>query len=123
MRGAAAVAPMVLTLRSGALAASSLISVKNVGTLKQAQEGWKVTHLNPLGASPVAGDICVTDATVIDEFRIAANDNQALPNGTVTVVAPGPNASPKFYCQNGSYRGDGQQVAILSAASASSLRG
>ncbi len=118
MRGAAAMAPVVLTLRSGSLAAQSMIPVKTVGTIDfKEPEGWLLAT-DSSRPPPTGGDICVTDPKLVDQFRIAAGEHA---NGTVTVVAQSTTSKAKYYCQNGMYSPGQHQVAILSSASANSL--
>lgn len=130
MRGAAAMAPVVLTLRSGALAAQSLVSVKYVGTLDKPQDilgGGQmsqiaVPEIPPVGSSlPLQGDICVTEEVpLIASERIPGTVHA---NGRVSVEAKNNGAAKlKYYCSGNGYSKD-QRVAILSSASCSSITG
>jgi hypothetical protein len=122
MRGAAAVAPMVLTLRSGALAASSMIAVKTVGTTLDVQNGRALVTNNPDLPIPMGGDICVSDPQLIGErppYRIATSGHA---NGTVKVEFVNTTGQQTYYCEGGVYY-SGRPVAFVSSASASSLRG
>lgn len=136
MRGVVAVAPMVLTLRSGALAASSMTGVKAVGTLKPYQRSpadptvWKVKDWN--GIAPATGDLCVSDATTFGNgttspLQVATSDMGAYRTGTVTVDTPG-NPQSKIYCQplvgRAPYPTDREvPIAIMSASACNSLTG
>jgi len=101
IRGVTAVAPLVLTLRSGALAAASCTGVKAINVS---------VGSNNKPASGIAGqDYCATQNTTLSS----------------TCVAPGqvtPDANPinATYGKCGSNH-SGQQVAILSSASVTSL--
>lgn len=107
IRGVTAVAPLILTLRSGALAAASCTGVKAINVS---------VGSNNRPASGIAGqDYCATQNTTL----------------TSTCVAPGqvtPDANPisaSNLTNSSTYRcgsnHSGQQVAILSSASVTSL--
>ncbi len=137
MRGVVAVAPVVLTLRSGALAASSMTGVKAVGTLKPYQRSpaepivWKVKDWK--GTAPATGDVCVSDATTFGNgttspLQVATSDMGAYRTGTVTVDTPGDLQSSKIYCQplvgRAPYPTDREvPIAIMSASACNSLTG
>jgi hypothetical protein len=105
IRSAAAVAPLVLTLRSGAVAAAvSCVGVKGFGRTDNA---GKIIEGNA-----AAGDTCVTGYTVCPD---PAQSTKILPRvgNTQSIRAAGPN----LFCGGSSQ----QPIAILSATSASSF--
>jgi hypothetical protein len=110
VRSVTAVAPVILTLRSGAVvAAVSCVGAKAIGA--QTNGSGQITSLN--GGNAAAGDSCVTG------FQVCTNPNQStkiLPTGTVagSVTA---NGGGVLSCGNVS----NQPVAILSATSVTSL--
>jgi hypothetical protein len=113
IRSAAAVAPLVLTLRSGAVAAAvSCVGVKGFGTTNPGNG-------NITGVSATTADTCVTNYTVCPD---PAQTTKILPGNVNThtiATAPGNNLT----CGTGVDRVQGQQIAILSATSASSFLG
>lgn len=131
VRGAMALAPLVLTLRSGAVAAAvSCTAAKAIGTLEQIattdQNNLPITRfkINATEGIPSGqSEVCATDAQ-----QCPANGgegikiNGGVQNGVVLEQgAPGGGIAYR-YCDGGSYN-NGQPVAILSAASATSLYG
>jgi hypothetical protein len=112
IRGAAGVAPVVLTLRSGAVvAAASCTGAKRITTLQE-QPGGNFQIAGGTGDLQ-NGDRCFTSPTVCPTGQKISEGNS---NGTVRVT--GPNAR----CEGGTYS-NGQQVAILSSTAAQSLTG
>ena len=117
LRGAAGIAPVVLTLRSGALAASSCTGVRlRTNTDVNAQ-------FTDTSGTVVAGDTCVI---VSDELLCPPNKIRAGASGgytTVTATIPTVPASPAWQCKNatGIDFVSKTNVAILSSTSASSL--
>jgi hypothetical protein len=111
IRGAAGVAPVVLTLRSGGvLAAASCTGAKRITTLQQQGSNFEIIG-GPNGLQD--GDRCFTNPTVCPiGQKISGGDS----NGTVRLS--GQNAR----CEGGTYS-NGQQVAILSSMAAQSLTG
>lgn len=106
VRGAAAVAPMVLTLRSGALAAASCTGAKIISIDSTGQ-------IDPVGLNDT--DVCFTDQQVCPGYPLSGPTK--IESGTrVGQIAPtypgGPYACGNLKSTN---------VAILSSASASSL--
>jgi hypothetical protein len=106
VRGAAAVAPMVLTLRSGALAAASCTGAKIISIDSSGQ-------IDPVGLNDT--DVCFTDQQVCTGYPLSGPTK--IESGTrVGQIAPtypgGPYACGNLKSTN---------VAILSSASASSL--
>lgn len=116
VRGAAALAPLVLTLRSGALAAASCTGAKAFATLQQQgqSQNWLINN----ASGPIAdGDICVTSAAQCSTTPPKVAKGQGERNGTV--MQQGAN----YRCDGGNNYRDGEPVAILSSASAISLYG
>lgn len=116
VRGAVSLAPLVLTLRSGALAAASCTGARLVTINDNNRIGPRVAEDLGLKTS----DVCFPDATVCEGYPTA--------NGVPTKInsAPAtagfnltPNNNGSFNCGTADLRG--KQVAILSSASASSL--
>ncbi len=125
VRGAAAAAPMLLTLRSGALAASSCTGIlgKNVTV---ADDG-KITLGS--GTSPstystaTAGDVCFKDTTVTYCSDPLLNNTkvQSVGGGTPATVL---NSGGNFYCGGGpGHNGLGGNYAIMSSGAMHSLTG
>jgi hypothetical protein len=114
VRGAAAIAPVVLTLRSGAVAAASCTGAKLITQLDHEGQSPNATITgNTTGL--VNGDSCFTSPNVCEVE--GAKVSGGVPNGTVQINGP------NVVCTGGTNYYDGQQVAILSAVSASSLLG
>lgn len=102
IRGAAYVAPMVLTLRSGALAAaSSCTPVKGITTVNTNGK------LNTVPVGTVTGDICASSPAQCDTTN-------SISDGTYA----GTYSSSSQKC---SLTSAGQTVAILSSGAATSL--
>ena len=122
VRGAVALAPMVLTLRSGALAAASctgtrLITTPDAGNgklpQKTASDGTSL-----VGAPTPNPDKCVL---IANEDKCVGNKIVTRPTyaqETLTQAGGG-----DFTCGSSPPKFKGQQVAILSSASANSLIG
>lgn len=117
IRGAAGLAPVVLTLRSGALAAASSCTAAlalNV-TLEDGSPNTAAGKVPASVLGAVQDDPCYssmsTSSCPTGRVRLPANQV-----GTVKSIA-GNNAAP-FYCSN---TAPGQTVSILSIAAASSL--
>jgi hypothetical protein len=109
VRGAASVAPVVLTLRSGAVAAASCTGAKLITTLDQnGKINGDVSGLTSTDRCFTNPDVC----TGVSGSKISAGNS----NGTVD-----PSGSNAF-CRGGTYS-DNQPVAILSSLSATSLLG
>lgn len=107
VRGAVVAAPVILTLRSGALAAASCVGVKvvNVSVNPQGQL--------PLGTDAAVGDYCVASATACPD-----------PNQPTKILSGSRDADPIFEDNNqlvcGNTTGN-TTVAILSSINATSL--
>ena len=106
VRGAVVAAPVILTLRSGALAAASCVGVKVVNvSVNQGQ-------LAP-GTDAAVGDYCVASATACPD-----------PNQPTKILSGSRDASPIFEDNNqlvcGNTTGN-TTVAILSSINATSL--
>jgi hypothetical protein len=117
VRGAVALAPLVLTLRSGGLAAASAgAAVVAYATVDK--NGNIAVTSRPNGGIPKVGDVCVSDYTKTQQ------DFGRISTGTVDTgnIISGENG--KLVC--GSSKADQQgstqiQVAILSSSSTTSL--
>jgi hypothetical protein len=116
VRGVVAFAPLVLTLRSGGLAAASAgAAVIAYGTVDD--KGKITVKSNPGGRSVQQGDRCVTGAVATSkDYRVSGGQADAL--GITTTGNSGHFACGSFKVQqtNGTV-----QVAILSSASVTSL--
>jgi hypothetical protein len=100
VRGAVSLAPIVLTLRSGALAAASCTGAKSVN--------YPIPQTGELPSGTVEGDVCIKNIDVCDGNKVVTM--QVSP---VNYQYVGPNTK----CNNF----QSQTVAILSSASATSL--
>ncbi|MFZ4535506.1 hypothetical protein [Propionivibrio sp.] len=129
VRGAAAFAPLVLTLRSGALAAASCTGLKIVNATTRGTSFPRPGRIIvPDGVvPPVPGDICV-QAQVLTTCSTNPNKVETLSNLTLSNSEPvvlrsdNPNGSTTEWlsCGNPS-QFVGQRIAILSSQSASSI--
>ena len=108
MRGVASAAPVVLTLRSGALAAASCTGAK---LLTQVEQNGKLVST----AGVVEGDVCVTN---YETLSCASGSGTKISSGYYLGTVSQAGGSGTFFCTNVT---SAQQVAILSSASASSL--
>jgi hypothetical protein len=121
LRGAIGIAPVVLTLRSGAVAAvSSCTGTKLLTTVKNVNSnGGKLDPVTAVGAAD--GNTCITEYDQTDcpiEEAIKIRTGQGSFAGTVKIL------NGKAYCNGGSQPyAAGQQIAILSSNSASSFMG
>lgn len=111
VRGAVSLAPIVLTLRSGALAAASCTGAAKLDKVIL-EEGGEVPSTSP---QVEAGDGCFTKVTACETnvSKLSTDSDSYIKIGNVEV------RDGKFYCQTGT---TGQTVAILSSASVTSLR-
>lgn len=123
VRGAMAVAPLVLTLRSGALAAASCTGVK-IASVNVRNGTSRPGQLQVAASALAAGDVCVQQGVL-----------EACPDsisGRVSTSSPVniTNSEPIAFQENGSNdywtcgvgrQFQGQPVAILSSASATSM--
>ena len=110
VRGAASIAPLVLTLRSGAVAAASCVGAKALNVTVDSSGKIDGT---PGGAA--AGDYCVTSVQECPD-----------PDQPTKIFAGTPDADPIRAAGPNLFCGDArssQTVAILSAASVTSLMG
>lgn len=108
--GAVALVPLVLTLRSGGVAAASCTGAKAL-SVRTNQNG----RFNPpFGAGVAAGDYCVDSESIC-----ADQPSKIMTQGANVDLAPitGPYPNGKFQCGVTGRR----TVAIVSSASASSL--
>jgi len=111
VRGAVALAPLVLTLRSGALAAASCTGARLV----------RINNNNriPPNAGVNPTDVCFPDAPICEGHPIGVGPTKinSVPNPHGIALTPHNNGS--FSCGTGDLVG--KNVAILSACAASSL--
>lgn len=126
VRGAAAVAPLVLTLRSGALAAASCTGAKLIANVDR--DGAIV---DTTGAKIRSGLIDGQDQCVVHVSQCTTIDGQlhVQPTDTFSVITDhspvrqyGSTTNTFFRCGDGG-QFTNQRVAILSATSATSLTG
>lgn len=121
LRGAAGIAPVVLTLRSGSLAASSCVHV--IATQVSTDATKKILG-SPAGVAAVAAP---NEQQCVRNYTAAGCPDQTThiqPNGVsgynvgVVRVRPSPNTDPTLLeCSLGSAANSNQEIAILSAAS------
>ena len=117
VRGAVSLAPIVLTLRSGALAAASCTGARLVRINQNNRIGE--SRADRLGLT--TSDVCFPDATICEGSPTTG------PSGTPTKINSTPstgfnlteNPNGSLSCGTSDLRG--KQVAILSSSSASSL--
>lgn len=121
VRGAAAMAPLVLTLRSGALAAASCTGVKvGSATVNPVPSDPNGPPAGKINASNIAqGDVCV-----IQPLDACPN----VPGKALTTKIGATNYEPAVYIQQGDYwqcgkygAYQGRRVAILSSNSLNSM--
>ena len=127
VRGAVALAPLVLTLRSGALAAASCTGVKITGVDVRsgtpAERGGEL--LNPNPSKPiVAGDVCVEPGFLrqcgTDPNRVETLSEINRAN-TAPVSLRTPNNATEYWTCGNRREFQGQTVAILSSQSVASM--
>jgi hypothetical protein len=120
LRGAIGIAPVVLTLRSGAVAAVSSCTGTKLLTSVDRLVVNKGGRLNP-SAGAVSGDTCITGYDQTDcptEEAIKIRTGQGSIAGTVNI------SGGKAYCNGtGQSYTLNQKIAILSSNSASSFMG
>lgn len=130
VRSAAACAPLLLTLRSGALAAASCTGAVALGTLK-ATTGPNFTIADPVLAPPGTvpiqeGQICATNGgastPLLQCLDAEFPDHIKIDGGMRNGVVVKNSTDGSFECSGGTYN-PGEKVAILSAASSTSLYG
>lgn len=111
--GAVALAPLVLTLRSGGVAAASCTGAAKIPSVKLKQNGV----IPSTSVRPIQGDGCFSKVTqcATNTSKLSTDPGTYDKVGIVSV-----NDSGKFYCTNGK---KDDVVAILSSASASSFLG
>ncbi len=115
VRSAAALAPLVLTLRSGGVAAASCTGARLVDIPRDGKFSGDFS----VGTSP---DVCITrnPAPVCPTYPTGPGYTKVLTEPTqvvaVTEAAPG-----QYYCGTSRRHISGRTVAILSSASATSL--
>lgn len=117
IRGAAYVAPMVLTLRSGSLAAASSCTGAKLLTSTTDPNGQLASS-----TGIAAGDTCVSDPVTMDCPSGPISEPKIIPGngrlaGIVTSETEGSNT--RYFCSG--VTAQGTPVAILSSASATSF--
>lgn len=120
VRGAVAFAPLVLTLRSGALAAASCTGVKIVGVDVKNGTPRAGELLNPTKPI-VAGDVCVESGLTqcgTDLNRVETLSNLNTINSEPVKLQ---GISPNTYWTCGNSEFQGKKVAILSSQSVTSM--
>ena len=130
VRGAMAVAPLLLTLRSGALAASSCtgvkltgVSVKSSNAIPPATDPRAGELLNPTKPL-VAGDVCVQPGVLQNCAGPQAGKvltSSPINGGNTLLIVPrdGGTGTDFWTCGDRQFQGD--SVAILSNASVTSM--
>lgn len=134
VRGVVALAPLVLTLRSGALAAASCTGLKATANTRPAGAARPGRIVNATPAVPVVGDVCVlpNELTACDTSRtkVLTSSNLTMANSEPVSLYTNPNLplndnNPYLVC--GSSSGPNpdfigkNNIAILSSQSASSM--
>lgn len=115
VRGAVALAPVVLTLRSGALAAASCTGARLVRINDRNRIGRDAAEELGLTTS----DVCFPDATICEGYPTGNKVATKVSTAPTTGFNLTKNDNGSFNCGNSDLRG--RQVAILSSASAASL--
>ena len=115
VRGAVALAPVVLTMRSGALAAASctgarLVDIPNNGKFKPASTTEYCIDDSPA----TVPNVCPTHSTVVGPTKVVTDKNAKL----VNVTSAG---GDEFYCGTARDHLKDRRVAILSSLSATSF--
>jgi len=120
LRGAAAVAPVVMTLRSGGVFAQASCSPANV------IEFAKATSNEPGAAFKIAKSTNIPDSQLIDETCVqlsqtsCENANRLPKDGVYQGIVQ--SEDQQLYCTgNGTYPGNDETIAIVSAYSGASL--
>ncbi len=117
VRGAAALAPLVLTLRSGALAAASCTGVK----IEQAYvQGDNDAIPGKINGSIEPGDVCVPPLQLQACSDVPGKVVTSTPSAYAHVQLREPSTTEAFWtCGENQFKGE--QVAILSSTSATSM--
>jgi len=122
VRGAAALAPLVLTLRSGALAAASCTGVKITGVEVKNGSPRAGELLNP-PQMIVDGDVCVAEGSLTqcgtDPNRVETLSTLNRANSEPVRFRTPNNGEDYWTCGNRQFQG--QKVAILSSQSVASM--
>lgn len=122
VRGAVALAPVVLTLRSGALAAASCTAAIAFGTVDKNGHIGDIVNADS-GRKAQAGDICVTGYSQNQCLAGSSRISSGTPDPLTSPIT-GPNLqSLKCGSATSPYPNQSVQVAILSSAAVTSLRG
>lgn len=132
VRGAMAVAPLVLTLRSGALAAASCTGLKVTSASTRpadAARPGRIYNTAPVGVTVVPGDVCVETGVLTqcgsESGRVLTSSSLTEANSE-TVVARSSGGVDWLSCGGSDSTGTppqwvGKNIAILSSQSASSI--
>lgn len=124
VRGVVAFAPLVLTLRSGAVAAVSCTGAVAIGTLTPVSNGNGTRYkFNPGlgGNTPQTGQVCVTTPAQCSEYATGPNPHLKISGGEKNgAIQLQPDQNGYLYCDGTGYSAN-QPVAILSATAAGSL--
>jgi hypothetical protein len=135
VRGAVALAPLVLTLRSGALAAASCTGLKATANTRPSTANRPGRIVNATPTAPVVGDVCVLpdQLTACDDpsgTKVLTSSNLTPVNSEPVALYTNPNLplndnNPYLVCGSSSGPNAGfigqRNIAILSAQSASSM--
>ncbi len=134
IRGVVALAPLVLTLRSGALAAASCTGLKATPNTRPSSAARPGRIVNATPADPVVGDVCVlpNELTACDtsQTKVLTSSNLTTANSEPISLYTNPNLpindnNPYLVCgsssgPNPAFIGK-NNIAILSSQSASSM--
>lgn len=132
VRGAVAAAPLVLTLRSGALAAASCTGLKVTSASTRpatAMRPGRIVNAVPVGVTVVPGDVCVETGVLTqcgsEPGRVLTSSSLTEANSE-TVVARSSGGVDWLSCGGSDSTGTppqwvGKNIAILSSQSASSI--
>ncbi len=113
VRGAVAFAPLVLTLRSGALAAASCTGARLVDIPENGE-------FSPANTS----EVCIEEPQICPGYERVSGPTKVLTHQSTPTHTVNPASGTNFYCgTSGSHISGKNGVAILSSMSACSLTG
>lgn len=115
VRGAVSLVPVVLTLRSGTLAAASCTGAK----LVRISDNNKISRNAAEELGLTTSDVCFPDATICEGYPTGNRVATKISTAPTTGFNLTRNNNGSYNCGNSDLRG--RQVAILSSASAASL--
>lgn len=115
VRGAVSLVPVVLTLRSGALAAASCTGAR----LVRINDNNRISPNAAEDLGLTTSDVCFPDATICEGYPTGNRVATKVSTAPTTGFNLTRNNNGSFNCGNSDLRG--RQVAILSSASAASL--